>query len=47
MVNQSLVIRINPESIRDGENRQLLVAAKHYAVMAENRFQKRDTTEKT
>jgi len=27
VVNQTLVLRINPDSYRDGENRQLLVAA--------------------
>ena len=30
VVNQSLVLCINPESFRDGENRHLLVAAKRY-----------------
>ena len=30
LVNQSLVLRINPDSYRDGENRQLLVAAKRW-----------------
>ena len=28
VVNQSLVLRINPDRYRDGENHQLLVAAK-------------------
>ena len=28
VVNQSLVLRINPDRYRDGENRQLLVATK-------------------
>jgi hypothetical protein len=31
VVNQSLVLRINPESFRDGQNRHLRVAAKHCA----------------
>jgi len=30
VVNQSLVLRINPESIRDGESPALRVAAKRY-----------------
>jgi len=36
MVNQTLVLRINPDSYRDGENRQLLVAAKRYKQFYEN-----------
>ena len=38
MVNQTLVLRINPDSYRDGENRQLLVAAKRYASYHETLF---------
>jgi hypothetical protein len=30
VVNQRLVLRINPDSYRDGENRHLLVAANRY-----------------
>jgi len=32
VVNQSLVLRINPDCYRDGKNRQLLVAAKRQTV---------------
>jgi len=32
MVNQTLVLRINPDSYRDGKNRQLLVAADRQTV---------------
>ena len=32
VVNQSLVLRINPDSYRDGKNRHLRQAAKHQTV---------------
>jgi len=32
VVNQTLVLRINSDSFRNGENRQLLVAAKRQTV---------------
>ena len=32
VVNQTLVLRINPDSYRDGKNRQLLVAADRQTV---------------
>jgi hypothetical protein len=37
VVNQNLVLRINPESIRDGENRHLRQARKRYTQCKQGR----------